>query len=176
MGRHDGLNKMGGGPGLRLKSLKYRGKLFFDESKKKIPKWNGFNDTIYITGWYVIHKGEEIPLYHKDASYVSMQKYMNGDYVFNGMEIEYTIDPNSERGFVMGQEEYSGTYQMGYGPVAKLVYTKEYKDEESELKKCLESPYYFATNYLMINDEKFTTNLSEEEFNSRFIQVINQLK
>lgn len=41
---------------------------------------------------------------------------------------------------------------------------------EAEYKKCLESPYYFATNYIQITLPDgavvpFSTRLSEEEFN-----------
>ena len=42
-------------------------------------------------------------------------------------------------------------------------YKKELQVEE--YKKCMESPYYFATTYLTINGEKFTTSLSEVTFN-----------
>ncbi len=40
-------------------------------------------------------------------------------------------------------------------------------DEETfqEIKKCKESPYYFATNYLIVDGRKFITTLSEKQFN-----------
>lgn len=34
-----------------------------------------------------------------------------------------------------------------------------------EFNKCTENPYYFATKYLTINGRKFTTMLTESEFN-----------
>jgi hypothetical protein len=41
-----------------------------------------------------------------------------------------------------------------------------------ELERCKVSPYYFATHYLRIKDKdkyfKFTTNLSEKDFNDYF--------
>lgn len=37
-----------------------------------------------------------------------------------------------------------------------------------ELQKCIESPYYFFTNHLMMNNERFHTFLTEEEFNLVF--------
>lgn len=46
------------------------------------------------------------------------------------------------------------------------------EDIEQEIKKCLESPYYFVTKYLKIkhNGEEvsFTTSLTEEEFNKKY--------
>lgn len=42
------------------------------------------------------------------------------------------------------------------------------KPESEELKKCLESPYYFATTYLTVNGKKFTTNMSQEQFDYIF--------
>jgi hypothetical protein len=43
----------------------------------------------------------------------------------------------------------------------------------SELQKCIDSPYYFATKYLTIKNSKgkivkYTTILTEEEFNQYF--------
>jgi hypothetical protein len=42
---------------------------------------------------------------------------------------------------------------------AAYLYFKE------ELEKCKESPYYYFTNYYIINGEKATTRLTEKEFN-----------
>ena len=44
---------------------------------------------------------------------------------------------------------------------------------EQEYEKCKNSPYYFATNYIKLKNEKgellnFTTNFTEEEFNKNF--------
>lgn len=39
---------------------------------------------------------------------------------------------------------------------------------KEEIKKCTDSPYYFYTTYFMVNGEKATTRLSEEEFNRLF--------
>lgn len=36
-----------------------------------------------------------------------------------------------------------------------------------ELNKCKTNPYYFATKYLTINGENFTTSLTEDEFNKK---------
>lgn len=36
--------------------------------------------------------------------------------------------------------------------------------ESEELRKCIESPYYFATTYLIVNGKKFTTTMSQEQF------------
>ena len=50
-------------------------------------------------------------------------------------------------------------------------------DWNEEYKKCVISPYYFATNFLAIGTDKngkpikFTTHLSEEEFNKRFYEL-----
>ena len=35
-----------------------------------------------------------------------------------------------------------------------------------EIKKCQESPYYFATNYLIVDGRRFSTTLNEKEFNA----------
>ena len=45
-----------------------------------------------------------------------------------------------------------------------------------EFKKCKESPYYFATNYIKVNGKPFTTNLSEEVFNGIFDNGIKIVK
>lgn len=37
-----------------------------------------------------------------------------------------------------------------------------------ELKKCIESPYYFAKTYITINGKPYQTSLSEKEFNEIF--------
>jgi hypothetical protein len=37
-----------------------------------------------------------------------------------------------------------------------------------EVKKCIESPYYYAMKYLTVNGQPFTTPLTEEEFNKEF--------
>lgn len=42
-----------------------------------------------------------------------------------------------------------------------------------EIRKCRESPYYFATTYLQIDGKPFTTGLTEEEFNTKFNSLIN---
>lgn len=41
-----------------------------------------------------------------------------------------------------------------------------------EIKKCKESPYYFATKYLLINGKPFTTRLNEVEFNKQVKQIL----
>jgi len=55
------------------------------------------------------------------------------------------------------------------------------KSLDDEIRKCLESPYYFATKYWKVNGKPFTTNLSEEEFNRqakegmrRFVRIKNR--
>lgn len=54
-------------------------------------------------------------------------------------------------------------------------------DWKAEMEKCVKSPYYFATNYLTIKNEKretlpFTTFLTEEEFNNYFKPNENEFK
>jgi len=49
----------------------------------------------------------------------------------------------------------------------------------SELQKCINSPYYFATKYLTIKNSKgkvskYTTTLTEEEFNQYFKNLKNE--
>ncbi len=49
----------------------------------------------------------------------------------------------------------------------KAIFDKE------ELERCKNSPWYFATTYMTIKDEKgnitkFETTLTEEEFNEKF--------
>lgn len=47
--------------------------------------------------------------------------------------------------------------------------TKEVADNEwlNELKKVRESPFYFATTYILINGKPFETCLPESEFNTQ---------
>jgi len=45
---------------------------------------------------------------------------------------------------------------------------------QSELEKCKNSPYYFATNYMTCNGKPFTTHLTEEEFNNVFHYYFNK--
>lgn len=44
---------------------------------------------------------------------------------------------------------------------------KEKLHWEQEMKKCIDSPYYFATTYLTVNGMPFTTLYTEEEFNEK---------
>ena len=37
----------------------------------------------------------------------------------------------------------------------------------AEIKKCKDNPFYFATKYLTVNGEPFTTPYSEKEFNEQ---------
>ena len=39
------------------------------------------------------------------------------------------------------------------------------KKHQEEIIKCIKSPYYFATTYLLVNDKPFTTRLTEREYN-----------
>ncbi len=41
-----------------------------------------------------------------------------------------------------------------------------------EMKKCSDSPYYFATKYMNVGGEKFTTKYSEKEFNELFLKTL----
>ena len=52
----------------------------------------------------------------------------------------------------------------------------EKKEILDEIKKCQESPYYFATTYLKVNNKPFITPLSERQFNQYFFQgrMINE--
>lgn len=45
-----------------------------------------------------------------------------------------------------------------------------------EIRRCKKSPYYYMTKYCIINGKKFTTTLTEEEFNERFNHFINLTK
>lgn len=58
-----------------------------------------------------------------------------------------------------------------YGnPIMREVVDLEI-DWKEEIDKCKKSPYYYATNYLTINGEKFTTRHTEKEFNNFFKSV-----
>lgn len=64
----------------------------------------------------------------------------------------------------------------GYRTLCRMIekQTNEQKIEEEamqEYKKCIDSPYYFYTNYATINGTKATTNLTEQEFNNQFNQT-----
>jgi hypothetical protein len=41
-----------------------------------------------------------------------------------------------------------------------------------ELERCLVSAYYYAKKYFLVRGENFRTNLSEEEFNKQFKNLI----
>jgi hypothetical protein len=52
------------------------------------------------------------------------------------------------------------------------------KEIQKEILKCQESPYYFATKYLVVKNNKgdavpFKTPLSEKEFNQMFKDLEN---
>lgn len=49
--------------------------------------------------------------------------------------------------------------------------TKQQLAMAEEISACEKSPYYFATKYLTINGQPFTTHLSEEEFNEQFNKI-----
>jgi len=59
---------------------------------------------------------------------------------------------------------HSGISKMGTGPGVRTqqLYWME------ELEKCKASPYYFATKYMTLNGNTFTTHLTEEQFNTLF--------
>lgn len=42
------------------------------------------------------------------------------------------------------------------------------KTMQEEFDKCIKSPYYYATKYLIVNGKPFTTKLSEQDFNKMF--------
>lgn len=51
----------------------------------------------------------------------------------------------------------------------------------TEIQKCRNSPYYFATKYLIVQNYKkesapFTTRLTEEEFNKMVNSALNKNK
>lgn len=62
----------------------------------------------------------------------------------------------------------------GYGTTKAMVDELRRKSEE-EVKKCSESPYYFMTNYYLVNGKKFTTILDESSFNAYFKAVTQNL-
>jgi len=52
-------------------------------------------------------------------------------------------------------------------------------DINDEITKCIKSPYYFATTYLTVKNShgkvtKYTTTLSEQEFNDYFKDQISK--
>lgn len=47
------------------------------------------------------------------------------------------------------------------------------KETFEELKKCQESPYYFATNYLVVDGKRFKTLLTEKQFNELAERVVS---
>lgn len=47
-------------------------------------------------------------------------------------------------------------------------------DWQEEMQKCIDSPYYFATKYLTVNNKPFETGLTEEEFNREFKMLSNK--
>ncbi len=42
------------------------------------------------------------------------------------------------------------------------------KNQETEYLKCVNNPHYFMTNYWKVNEEPFTTELTEKQFNHFF--------
>jgi len=52
------------------------------------------------------------------------------------------------------------------------------EEELQEFEKCKNNPYYFATKYFTIKHknkvEKFTTKLTEKEFNDLFYHIKNE--
>ena len=41
---------------------------------------------------------------------------------------------------------------------------------KEEMQKCIKSPYYFYTTYVIVNNQPATTRLSKEEFNKIFLK------
>lgn len=57
----------------------------------------------------------------------------------------------------------------------ELVQSVDYWKDE--MKKCIENPYYFFTNYFVTEDRRqFATILTEEEFNEQFKKLFNGRK
>lgn len=44
-----------------------------------------------------------------------------------------------------------------------------------ECKKCAESPYYFMTNYVIVDGKPFTTLLQEKEFNEYIVYLQSKI-
>lgn len=176
MGVHDGLSKMGTGPGYRPRKTNLVGKLIFDSQKKIGNKEDIFKILVskYDSGWYVEYKDELIQLSYDDVEYVEMFKDKSGSYMLDGTSVTFEIDNHSPKGYVMGQEQYSSVPQMTYGKSAKISPSIDSYDNyyENEIKKCTNSPYYYMTRYFTINNNRFTTSMSEEEFNDFFYKQI----
>lgn len=71
---------------------------------------------------------------------------------------------------------YISKYDVEGSPFFEEILPEPLTEQEkfwaAEVKKCIESPYYYATKYLTINGKLFTTRLSESEFNNYFKKVI----
>jgi predicted amidophosphoribosyltransferase len=48
------------------------------------------------------------------------------------------------------------------------------EENNEEFEKCKANPYYFATKYFTLNSNKFTTMLTEEEFNNRISKIFRR--
>jgi hypothetical protein len=57
--------------------------------------------------------------------------------------------------------------------MAEKKFSGEIKDIATHLeyKKCVESPYYYATTYLKVNRKPFTTHYTEKEFNELYHRI-----
>lgn len=51
----------------------------------------------------------------------------------------------------------------------------ELEEQFSELRKCKDSPYYFATRYVTVDGKPFRTSLTEQQFNRQFQSFLNNL-
>jgi len=131
--------------------------------------------TKYNSSWRVIYDDygttQSLILHPSDVTHVEMMKDISGGYLLENTQVEFNIDPMTVLSYAFGQESSASTLKPMYGNSAKLVDWCGL----SELEKCKKSPYYYATTYLTINGERFTTKLNEDEFNTFFIEKIKEI-
>ena len=60
----------------------------------------------------------------------------------------------------------------------KMLLEQRKKDKEAmeaEIKRCLDSPHYYFSNYWTMNGVKIMIDLSEEAFNNKFFHMIRPM-
>jgi hypothetical protein len=109
---------------------------------------------------YVLQKDICTPNYTIAAGseFIKNMNYPGGAYVHNDCNLQLSTVENNPTWFKLKEEPRNDLE----------LYT--------EIIKCKDSPYYFATKYLTVNGKPYTTHLTEEQYNTQFHNLTGQTK
>lgn len=93
-----------------------------------------------------------------------MKEYVKSNGKIDKVDIEYKIYKAGEK----GKQRLYDTICINANNEVIIVPKEKRTSAQEEMGKCKNSPYYFYTNYFMVDGEKATTHLSEKDFNEQW--------